>query len=48
VSWLQYALLSAPLPGVVKGAAVFVGALALSWAVTAALRGIPAVARVIS
>jgi peptidoglycan/LPS O-acetylase OafA/YrhL len=47
VSWLQYALLPAPLPGVVKGAAVFAGALALSWAAAAALRRVPAVARVI-
>jgi Acyltransferase family len=47
VSWLQYALLQAPLPGLVKGVAVSLGALALSWGATAALRRSPAVARVI-
>jgi len=48
VTWLQYALLGASLPGSVKGTVVFVGAVALSWALTAALRRIPAVARLIS
>lgn len=47
VSWLQYALLKTPLSGLAKGSVVFLGALALSWIVTAALRRIPAVARVI-
>jgi len=47
VTWLQYALLSAALPGLAKGTIVFAGALALSWVTTAALRRIPAVARVI-
>jgi peptidoglycan/LPS O-acetylase OafA/YrhL len=47
VSWLQYLLLTAPLSGIVKGTVVFLGALVLSWTVTAALRRIPAVARVI-
>jgi peptidoglycan/LPS O-acetylase OafA/YrhL len=47
VSWLQYVLLKAALPAVVKGSLVLAGAVALSWAVTAALRRIPAVARVI-
>jgi peptidoglycan/LPS O-acetylase OafA/YrhL len=47
VSWLQYALLKTPLPGLAKGSCVFLGALALSWGVTAALRRIPGVARVI-
>ena len=47
VSWLQYALLKAALPGVAKGCLVMAGAVALSWAATAALRRIPAVARVI-
>ena len=47
VTWLQYALLSADLPGLAKGTIVFAGALALSWVTTAALRRIPAVARVI-
>ncbi len=48
VTWLQYALLRAALPGAVKGTLVFVGAVALSWSLTAALRRIPAVGRVIS
>lgn len=47
VSWLQYALLKTPLSGLAKGSCVFLGALALSWGVTAALRRIPGVARVI-
>jgi len=47
VSWLQYALLPAGLSGFVKAAAVTLGALALSWGTTAAVRRIPAVARVI-
>jgi peptidoglycan/LPS O-acetylase OafA/YrhL len=48
VSWLQYALLGASLPGSVKATIVFLGAVALSWALTAALRRIPAVGRLIS
>jgi len=47
VLWLQYALLPANFPAIVKAALVFSGALALSWGTTAALRRIPAVARVI-
>jgi surface polysaccharide O-acyltransferase-like enzyme len=47
VSWLQYALLPAGLSGFLKAAVVTLGALALSWGTTAALRRIPAVARVI-
>ena len=47
VAWLQYALLEAPLPGIAKGALVFAGTVLLSWGTTAALRRIPAVARVI-
>jgi peptidoglycan/LPS O-acetylase OafA/YrhL len=47
VSWLQYALLDAPLAGAAKAVLVFVGTVALSWATTAALRRIPAVGRVI-
>jgi peptidoglycan/LPS O-acetylase OafA/YrhL len=47
VNWLQYWLLPPDLPAVVKAVAVFVGALLLSWFTTAALRRIPAVARVI-
>jgi len=47
VSWLQYALLPAGLSGFLKAAVVTLGALALSWGTTAAVRRIPAVARVI-
>jgi hypothetical protein len=48
VSWLQYALLGSSLPGAVKGTTVFLGAVAISWALTAALRRVPAVGRIIS
>jgi peptidoglycan/LPS O-acetylase OafA/YrhL len=47
VSWLQYVLLPAGVPGFIKAAAVTLGALALSWGTTAALRKIPVVARVL-
>jgi len=47
VSWLQYALLKAQLPAIAKGSLVFAGLMLLSWGATAALRRIPAVARVI-
>ncbi len=47
VTWLQYALLKSILPAFAKGGVVFIGALALSWATVAALRRIPAVARII-
>ena len=47
VSWLQYALLPASLSGFVKGVLVTLGTIILSWGATAALRRIPAVARVI-
>lgn len=47
VSWLQYDLLDAGLPGYAKGLLVIGGALALSWATSAVLRRIPGVARVI-
>ena len=47
VAWVHYALLDAALPGVGKAAIAFGGALALSWATSALLRRIPAVARVI-
>jgi glucans biosynthesis protein C len=36
VIWLQYMLLTAPLPAIAKAAVVFAGTLALSWGVTAA------------
>lgn len=41
VSWLQDGLLSSDLHPALKGAAVFAGALALSWATVSALRRIP-------
>jgi peptidoglycan/LPS O-acetylase OafA/YrhL len=47
VSWLQLALLKYELPGAIKGFAVIIAAVLLSWGTTAALRRIPAVARVI-
>jgi peptidoglycan/LPS O-acetylase OafA/YrhL len=47
VSWLQYALLPASLPAYAKLGIVFVGALGLSWITSAAIRRIPAVARVV-
>jgi len=47
VSWLQLALLRIAMPGLSKGVLVFAGTVALSWATIAALRRIPAVARVI-
>ena len=47
VSWLQYALLPASLSGFVKAVLVFIGTVLLSWGTTAALRRLPAVARVI-
>jgi peptidoglycan/LPS O-acetylase OafA/YrhL len=47
VTWLQYAMLRAPLSGLAKGSLVFLGALALSWSATATLRRLPSVARVI-
>jgi len=47
VMWLQYALLTAAIPATAKAALVLSGALAASWTAAAALRRIPAVARVI-
>jgi len=47
VSWVQYSLLPASIPGLAKGLIAFLGALALSWGFVAALRRIPAVARLI-
>ncbi|HYL72830.1 MAG TPA: hypothetical protein VEU96_01440, partial [Bryobacteraceae bacterium] len=47
VSWLQLALLRTNLPAIAKGSLVFLGTTLLSWGATAALRRIPAVARVI-
>jgi acyltransferase-like protein len=47
VIWLQYMLLGAAIFAVVKGVTVFAGTVVLSWAATAAIRCIPAAARVI-
>src|SRR5437868_7548429 len=47
IIWLQYAVYDYSWPAVVKFATVFIGTLALSWSVTALLRRIPAVARMI-
>jgi peptidoglycan/LPS O-acetylase OafA/YrhL len=47
VTWLQFWLLGADLSAVAKAILVFAGTLILSWGLTAALRRIPAVARVI-
>jgi peptidoglycan/LPS O-acetylase OafA/YrhL len=47
VTWLQYALIKSHLSAVAKLTVVFSLAVALSWITTAALRRIPAVARVI-
>ncbi len=47
VAWLQYALLRAQMSPIAKGSIVFLCTLALSWGAVAALRRIPAVARVI-
>jgi peptidoglycan/LPS O-acetylase OafA/YrhL len=47
VVWLQYELLELPLPAVAKAAIVFTGTLVLSVAIVAALRRIPAVARIV-
>jgi surface polysaccharide O-acyltransferase-like enzyme len=45
--WLQYAVYDPPLPAFAKFAIVFVGTLSISWGLTALLRKIPAVARMI-
>ena len=47
VSWMQYVLVAAALPGIVKWLIVFPGALMLSWAIAESIRRNPAVARVI-
>src|SRR5262249_2245497 len=41
VVWLQYALLGAALPAIVKGLLVFGGVVALSWATTALMQRAP-------
>ena len=45
--WLQYAVYDPAFPAFVKFAIVFTGTLSISWALTALLRKIPAVARMI-
>jgi len=47
ILWLQYWLFDFDLPAIVKAVVAFVLTVALSWAVTAALRKIPSVARVL-
>ena len=47
VIWLQYALLPAALPAIVKAATVFAGTVALSWGTTAAFRRLPSIAAII-
>ncbi len=47
VSWLQLAILAAPLPAIAKGVIVFAGVLLLSWGTSASIRRIPAVARIV-
>jgi peptidoglycan/LPS O-acetylase OafA/YrhL len=47
VSWLQWALLGLALPGIAKAAAVTLAAIALSWALAAALRRSVLVRRVL-
>jgi surface polysaccharide O-acyltransferase-like enzyme len=47
ITWLQYLLLGSGLAPIVKGIVVFAGTLILSWALVAAIRRIPAVAKVI-
>jgi len=47
VTWLQYLLLGSGLAPLMKGIAVFAGTLILSWVLVAAVRQIPAVAKVI-
>lgn len=47
VGWLQLAVLKSQMPAIAKGSLVFAATVLLSWGVTAALRRIPAVARVI-
>jgi peptidoglycan/LPS O-acetylase OafA/YrhL len=47
IVWLQYALLGAALPALLKAVLVFAGTLALSWGAIAAAREIPLVARTI-
>lgn len=47
VTWLQLVLLPVALPGLVKALLVWAGAVAASWAATALLRRLPAIARIL-
>ena len=47
IIWLQYAIYDYSFPAAVKAAIVFAGTLSMSWALVAALRKIPFVARMI-
>lgn len=47
VSWMQYALLKVQVSAPMKGLTVFLGTVAISWSLTAALRRIPAISRII-
>jgi surface polysaccharide O-acyltransferase-like enzyme len=47
VVWLQFALLAAALPAVLKGVVVFAATLLLSWGTVAVLGRLPSVAQVI-
>jgi peptidoglycan/LPS O-acetylase OafA/YrhL len=47
VVWLQFALLTAALSPIAKGATVFVGAVVLSWSAVVTLRCFPVMARVL-
>jgi hypothetical protein len=47
VSWLQLAILGSSLPAVEKGVLVFAGVLLLSWSMSASLRRIPAISRIV-
>ena len=47
IIWLQYGVYDYAWPAAVKSAVVFAGTLALSWGLTAMLRKIPLVARMI-
>ena len=47
VVWLQFALLGAALPAIIKGGVVFAGTLLLSWGAVAALRRVPPLGQII-
>lgn len=47
VTWLQYALLDAPMNGLAKGVAVLAGVVALSWLAAMALRRAPLLGRIL-